>query len=207
MLHTITKGTGQPVVLLHGFGTSHKYWNQVLAHLPGDDFKILTPDMLGFGRSNKPDDSDYSVDEHAEALVSSVLQKSDLPVVLVGHSMGAMVATRIAKLYPDLISRLILINMPLFPTKKRASQVILRNLPLLHRTYISPIGKAIYVTRDTRLAKTIPRAVFPKKPEMQDIAGEYLNHTRISLLLLLSKTLLFMESTQNAAKECVQVSY
>ena len=190
MLHTVTRGTGQPVVLLHGFATSHKYWNQVLAYLPEKDFKILMPDMLGFGQSSKPDDNDYSVDQHVEALVSSVLNKGDSPVTLVGHSMGAMVATRIAKCYPHLVSRLILINLPLFANKEQAKQMILRDSPLLYRAYISPIGKLIYATRDAKLTKTVPRVLFPKKPEMQDVAGEYLSHTRISLLRSLHNTIL-----------------
>lgn len=190
MLHTVTRGTGQPVVLLHGFATSHKYWNQVLAYLPEKDFKILMPDMLGFGQSSKPDDNDYSVDQHVEALVSSLLNKSGSPVTLVGHSMGAMVATRIAVLYPHLVSRLVLINLPLFTSKEQAKQMILHDSPLLYRAYISPIGKLIYATRDTKLTKTVPRVLYPKKPEMQDVAGEYLSHTRVSLLRSLHNTIL-----------------
>ena len=190
MIHTVTNGVGQPIVMLHGFATSHKYWNKVLSHIPQDKFQIRTPDMLGFGQSHKPNESNYSVDEHVEILVSSVLRDSDEPVILVGHSMGAMVATRIAKRYPQLVKKLVLVNMPLFADRRQASQAILRNLPLLHRAYVSPIGKALHVTRGTKLIKTIPRVVYPKSPEMQEVMMASLAHTRTSLLRSLHNTIL-----------------
>lgn len=190
MLHTVISGTGQPVVMLHGFATSHTYWNRVLRHIPQDTFQVSTPDMLGFGQSHKPDESDYDVDEHADAVVSSILQISNEPVILVGHSMGAMVATRIAKRYPQLVRRLVLVNMPLFSDKDRSEQAILRNLPLLHRAYVSPIGKALHVTRETKITKTVPRVMYPKSPEMQEVVAASLAHTRTSLLRSLHNTII-----------------
>lgn len=162
----------------------------MLTYMPEKDFKVTMPDMLGFGRSDKPDDSDYGVDEHAKAIVSCVLSKYDLPIILVGHSMGAMVATRIAKLYPHLVSRLILINIPLFTDNKMADQTILRNMPLLYRAYMSPIGKSIYTNKGAKPTKTVPRIVSSQKPHVQDITRRCLNHTRVSLLRSLHNTIL-----------------
>jgi pimeloyl-ACP methyl ester carboxylesterase len=111
----VDEGSGQPVVLIHGLGSSSAIWEHVVTLLPQSSFRIIAVDLLGFGASPKPEWPAYNVDDHAKALIASLdrLHLSS-PPILVGHSMGCLVAVRIARLRPDLAGHLILYEMPLY---------------------------------------------------------------------------------------------
>jgi pimeloyl-ACP methyl ester carboxylesterase len=111
----IDQGNGQSVVLLHGLAVTAENWRYVSAKLNPEQFRAVAFDLLGFGDSPKPDWSSYSVDDHARSIVASLRSNTiPKPVILVGHSMGAIVAVRISKLYPDLVKHLILYQMPVY---------------------------------------------------------------------------------------------
>jgi cis-3-alkyl-4-acyloxetan-2-one decarboxylase len=112
------------VVLLHGIGRSASTWHYVAENLVNKPYHILAFDLLGFGQSPKPTWPEYDIDDHAKAVISALLRKrrQRKPVLLVGHSMGCLIAVRIAMLRPDLVSGLILYQPPLYvglPDKRR----------------------------------------------------------------------------------------
>ncbi len=69
-IHYIDQGPKEgPVVLfVHGLGGSSEYWKQTLACPEMEKYRCLAIDMLGFGRSDKPKDFDYSMEKHAETI-------------------------------------------------------------------------------------------------------------------------------------------
>jgi pimeloyl-ACP methyl ester carboxylesterase len=116
------QGSGTPIILLHGIGRSGQVWKHLLqqaAHLP---YRLIAFDLLGFGASPKPD-AVYNIDDHAEAVIASLGRlRLRQPAILVGHSMGCLVAVRVARRRPDLIKHLVLYEMPLYeglPQKRR----------------------------------------------------------------------------------------
>lgn len=128
LLATTNSGQGQTVVLLHGIGRSGSVWNHVTAGLKDYNCHVVTFDLLGFGGSPKPQWLDYTVDDHARAVIKSIkAEKLGRPVILVGHSMGCLVAAQIATLAPELVSRLFLYEMPLYnglpETKRYRAQI------------------------------------------------------------------------------------
>lgn len=118
-------GTGTGIVLLHGIGSSGHVWDPLIKQLQRQPFKcrVVTYDLLGFGKSPKPADIEYTVDDQATAVIGMIKRlRRSKPVVLVGHSMGSLVAVRVAKLRPDLVRHLVLYEMPLYdglPDKRR----------------------------------------------------------------------------------------
>jgi len=116
------EGRGAPVVLLHGIGRTGQVWERVVEGLKRLDVRIVAFDLLGFGASPKPDWPLYNVDDHARAVITALERLgSPEPAVLVGHSMGCLVAVRVAALRPDLVRHLVLYEMPLYeglPDKK-----------------------------------------------------------------------------------------
>lgn len=85
--------------------------------------RIVALDLLGFGESPKPEKSSYDTSVHARAVIRAIERmKFGRPIVLVGHSMGCLVAVHVAKLRPDLVKQMILYEMPLYeglPAKRR----------------------------------------------------------------------------------------
>ncbi len=112
---TVDSGEGTAVVLLHGIGASSEAWNRLSLELADTPCRVLAFDLLGFGDSPKPDWPDYSADDHARAIIAALdRRRLRTPVILVGHSMGALIAVHVARLRPDLVRHLILYEAPLY---------------------------------------------------------------------------------------------
>jgi cis-3-alkyl-4-acyloxetan-2-one decarboxylase len=122
LARAIDNGSGQPIILLHGIGRTGQVWEHVIDQLP-TGHRIVAFDLLGFGASPKPDYINYAVDDHAQAVISSIEKlRLSQPVTIVGHSMGCLVAVRVARTRPDLVNHLVLYEMPLYeglPEKRR----------------------------------------------------------------------------------------
>lgn len=113
LLHAVVEGDGEVIVLLHGYLSSSHYFKPIAARL-AKTHKVIRLDLLGFGRSPKPR-GNYTYEDHMTA-ISRTLDALHVtkPFVLLGHSMGALIALRYAVVHGDDISRLMLFNPPLF---------------------------------------------------------------------------------------------
>lgn len=105
----------QIVLFIHGIGTSGDVWNEVIASLP-DDITVITIDLLGFGKSPKPSWAVYSAKTQARSVIATLLKLGGLPgrPIIVGHSLGALVAVEVAKRYPLIVRSLILCSPPFY---------------------------------------------------------------------------------------------
>jgi pimeloyl-ACP methyl ester carboxylesterase len=105
-------GTGDPVVLIHGSGpgvTSYANWRLVLPAL-AENFRVLAPDMVGFGFSERPANIEYGVQTWADQVVG-LMDTLELPKAhLVGNSFGGAIALRIAAQHPDRVGKLVLMG-------------------------------------------------------------------------------------------------
>ena len=105
-------GTGDPVVLIHGSGpgvTSYANWRLVLPAL-AENFRVLAPDMVGFGFSERPANIEYGVQTWADQVVG-LMDTLELPKAhLVGNSFGGAIALRIATQHPDRVGKLVLMG-------------------------------------------------------------------------------------------------
>jgi pimeloyl-ACP methyl ester carboxylesterase len=105
-------GKGDPVVLIHGSGpgvTSYANWRLVLPAL-AENFRVLAPDMVGFGFSERPANIQYSVQTWADQVVG-LMDTLELPTAhLVGNSFGGAIALRIATQHPDRVGKLVLMG-------------------------------------------------------------------------------------------------
>lgn len=101
----LTGGTGEPLLLLHGFGADKSNWTRVAGEL-ADDYRVIAPDLPGFGASDRPEDADYSVAAQAER-VHAFVEALDLDAVHIGgNSMGGGIAGAYAAAHPDAIRSL-----------------------------------------------------------------------------------------------------
>jgi pimeloyl-ACP methyl ester carboxylesterase len=100
---------GHTVVLFHGMNFAGFYWGGPIDALRKEGFRVVVPDQIGFGRSSKPV---IPYNFHDMALnTRRILQHLDIPkAMIVGHSMGGMLAARFATQYPDIVERLVIYN-------------------------------------------------------------------------------------------------
>lgn len=111
----IDSGRGQPVVLLHGLAATGENWQYLADRLDKKKYRVIALDLLGFGDSPQPDWLEYSVDDHAKAVLATLRRlRIRGPVILVGHSMGSLVAAHIARTSPKKVKHLILYQMPVY---------------------------------------------------------------------------------------------
>lgn len=126
ILYSEVTGSGQPVLLLPGMLATTSFWKEIAKKL-SSKFKVISLDFLGFGKSPAPWNLKYSVNEHVSS-INETLEKDGIsePLIVVGHSMGALLALELALEKPDMIKKLILISPPIFKSKEEARHNISR---------------------------------------------------------------------------------
>jgi len=104
------KPNGKTVLLLHGKNFASNYWERTANDLATAGFRVIMPDQIGFGKSDKPTNIQYSFQFLAQN-TKAILDKLKVEKVSVlGHSMGGMLATRFTLMYPETAEKLILEN-------------------------------------------------------------------------------------------------
>jgi pimeloyl-ACP methyl ester carboxylesterase len=101
---------GKVVLLLHGKNFNGAYWEQTAKVLSSNGYRVIIPDQVGFGKSSKPKFLQYTFQllaQNTRAILDTL--KIGKATVL-GHSMGGMVATRFALMFPERTEKLILSN-------------------------------------------------------------------------------------------------
>ena len=103
------KPNGKSVVLLHGKNFNGFYWKEVIQFLTDAGFRVVVPDQIGWGQSDKPNIhySFHLLAANTKKLLDSLnIQQTHL----IAHSMGGMLATRFALMYPQAVQKLIYEN-------------------------------------------------------------------------------------------------
>jgi pimeloyl-ACP methyl ester carboxylesterase len=101
---------GPVVVLVHGLGSRAEDWRRLTPYLRDAGFRVYLPDLLGYGRSDKPADFSYSVHDEAN-LVADFMNALELRQVdLGGWSMGGAIVQHVAADHPERIRRLMLFD-------------------------------------------------------------------------------------------------
>lgn len=101
---------GKTVLLLHGKNFTAAYWEQTANDLAKAGFRVVMPDQIGFGKSSKPTNIQYSFQLLAQNTKAVLDALKITKVNVLGHSMGGMLATRFALMFPELTEKLILEN-------------------------------------------------------------------------------------------------
>jgi pimeloyl-ACP methyl ester carboxylesterase len=105
----VEQGAGEPVILIHGIPTWGYLWHRVLPALP-KGYRLLMPDLLGFGYSNKRDRFDRSLQAQARMLNGWMDALGIATATVIAHDIGGGVALRMATLCPGRVSKLCLLN-------------------------------------------------------------------------------------------------
>lgn len=112
----IDQGSGKNlVILIHGLGGRAQQWEPLIDTFSGSAYRLVAYDLLGFGSSPKPDFVEYSVEEHVKSLLKSIRGdfNNNQKFILVGHSMGCIIATHLAYKKPKIVKSVLLYEPPL----------------------------------------------------------------------------------------------
>lgn len=108
-IHYTVAGSGQPLVLIHGFGASIGHWRQNIPVLASGGYQVFTLDLLGFGASAKPN-LDYSLELWEELLTDFWAEKIQQPAIFIGNSIGALLSLMIVAHHPEISFGAVLLN-------------------------------------------------------------------------------------------------
>lgn len=105
-------GTGDPVLLIHGSGPGVSAWANWRTVLPvlGEDFRVIAPDVLGFGYTERPEGVTYDMATWTEHLVGFLDALGLDRVAVVGNSFGGALALNLTTHHPDRVSKLVLMG-------------------------------------------------------------------------------------------------
>jgi len=183
--------TGPAVVFLHGLAASGRYWQRVAAALPADGLRAHYVDLLGFGRSPWPDLA-YTMDDHLAALDGwrATAGLDHVPLVVVGHSLGALLALEWAARLGAAAQRgadagvagVVLVGLPVYRDPVMARHRLAR-ISLLHRLTLHsrPVAHAAcaVMCRFRPLWRAVVPLVIRHVPP--DVARDGVMHTWSSL--------------------------
>jgi pimeloyl-ACP methyl ester carboxylesterase len=91
---------GIPIVLTHGWGLHSHEWNYLKRELT-DDFRLVVWDEPGLGKSTRPHNRDYSLENLARDLEAVLAIAGEKPAILLGHSIGGMIILTFCRLFPN----------------------------------------------------------------------------------------------------------
>jgi len=166
-LYKEVHGSGDPILCLHGLGASLFTWRHFTAPFSQNN-KLITVDFRGAGKSPKPNDNHYAIEEHANDIYNLILAENLTRITLIGNSFGGAVslllAIRLTEQAPARFSKLVLIDSG--GDKKR--------LPL-HLKLLQSIlgGPILYLSPSKLAAKMVLRVCYydKKKPTKEQVAA------------------------------------
>lgn len=117
-LHYVSRGTGKLMLMLHGFPEFWYSWRYQIAEF-ALDYQVVAPDLRGYNESDKPEAlSAYGMSELVEDVRGMITGLGYQNCILVAHDWGGAIAWNFAYRYPDLVEKLVVMNLP-HPAKFR----------------------------------------------------------------------------------------
>lgn len=146
ILNHTEAGQGKPIVLLHGMAASRRYWEELMPEL-SKNHRVIAVDLLGFGLSPKPKNVRYDVETHLKSITQTLDYLGvNSPAVLVGHSMGALLALKLSLAEPKRVKRLVMICAPVYTDPAETKRYITKGKLTLRLAYYSWTSHALCST-------------------------------------------------------------
>lgn len=132
MYHYLDQGPrdAPPVVMLHGNPTWSFYYRDLISQV-SETYRVIVPDHIGCGLSDKPQHYSYTLAQHAENVERLIGWLGLRDVTLVVHDWGGMIGFRYAVRYPQNIARLVVLNTAAFYQPKLPRRIKFSRLPVV----------------------------------------------------------------------------
>lgn len=111
-MHVVIEGEGRPVLLLHGFPDTHAVWRLQIDALVAAGYKVIAPDLRGYGKTEAPGSEDAYTMEALRADVVGLLDALGIErVLLVGHDWGSVVGWNVCMHAPERVERFVALSV------------------------------------------------------------------------------------------------
>jgi haloalkane dehalogenase len=169
-LHHLDEGSGPTVLCFHGEPSWSYLYRHMLERLVAAGQRVVCPDLVGFGRSDKPTDPGwYTYDRHVETVTRHLEQVDLADVTVVVQDWGGPIGLRWAVEHADQVGRLVILNTGLF--SGRVSKGFMAWREFAERTPDLPVGNIIQAATTTELAPEIVAAYDAPFPTPESKAG------------------------------------
>ena len=160
-VHYKDEGNGPALLLIHGTGSSLHTWDGWAAEL-GGDFRLIRPDLSGFGLTGPDPTGDYSAARRVEILAGLLAELGVGRCSVAGNSLGGHLAMQLALTHPERVERLILVDPAGYPRRRQGGWTVLDlgRLPLLRHLF-ARLTPRFLVARALREAYGDPSRVTP----------------------------------------------
>ena len=116
------RGSGLPLILIHGVASDAKYFEQAAEKL-ADDFSVITYDRRGYSESTADENADYSVRTQAEDAYCVIKAAGLEKIAVAGCSAGGIIALELAYQYPENVEKMLLHEPPIAMTEKSRKKI------------------------------------------------------------------------------------
>jgi pimeloyl-ACP methyl ester carboxylesterase len=165
-LHTYDHGgvkSNRPIIIfLHGLASSSANWDPLIPLLT-DKYRCISIDLAGFGDSPKPQWYKYTMDEHIHDIHRTIQAlRLRQPFMLVGHSLGSLLATRYAREHQQQVKRLILLSPPVYaPVDSIENRAARQRTSMYLKAYrFIRTNKKVTLENIIRLSRIVPPMKF-----------------------------------------------
>lgn len=171
-LHYLDEGAGDPILLLHGEPTWAYLYRKMVPPLVGSG-RVLVPDLIGFGRSDKVTDAAwYSYDRHVDSIVRFVEQLDLTGITIVVQDWGGPIGLRVATEHSERFDRLVILNTGIFkPGPNWPTPGFLQWRSFAERNPDLPVGMILQGATATALSDEIIAAYEAPFPNASSKAG------------------------------------
>ncbi len=127
--HYIDEGAGDPLVMLHGNPTWSFYYRALIAEFR-KEHRVVAPDHMGCGLSDKPQDYPYTLEQHIANLTALLDSLKLERITLFVHDWGGPIGMGFASRHPDRVKRFVIFNTAAFPSSRIPLRINLCRLPV-----------------------------------------------------------------------------
>lgn len=169
-IHYVEEGQGDPILFIHGNPTSSYLWRNILPKVARETGRRgIALDLLGFGKSDKPDDVEYTVRLHYKILEAFIEKLGLKNLVLVLHDWGGPLGTYYAVHHPGNIQGIALMETFLW----NMAWEDFGSFKAGFKLFRSPVGYLMNQVMNVFVNKLLPGAVLNKENMTDEVMGHY----------------------------------
>src|SRR5690625_290701 len=172
-MNYVDEGSGRPILFVHGTPTWSFLWREQMREL-SSDYRVIAPDHLGFGLSDKPAHADYTPKAHARRLQALIEELGLEDLTLVVHDFGGPVGLHCVLSNPSKARGVVLLNTWLWSNAGN------RQVESSSRLLGGPVGRFLYVRMNFSARVLLPGAFANRQLLSREVHGHYLGPFRES---------------------------